>query len=60
MRCTSYVLTVAGLLILSGCGGGSSPTSSATPTAPTDTTPEEIKGIATPPSVAVVTATNAQ
>ncbi len=47
---------------LAGCGGGGSDTTAVTPPAspPTPTPPAAITGIATPSSVAVVTATNAQ
>jgi hypothetical protein len=44
---------------LAGCGGGSSATAVAPPPSP-PTPPAAIEGIATPSSVAVVTATNAQ
>jgi hypothetical protein len=45
--------TVATLVaLLAGCGGSSTPPTPVTP-------PPTIQGIATPPSVAVVTATNA-
>ena len=47
---------------LAGCGGGGSDATAVTPPAspPTPTPPAAITGIATPSSVAVVTATNAQ
>lgn len=50
------LLLAACVSILTGCGGGSSGT-----TATTGTTPSgQVQGIATPSSVSVVTATNAQ
>lgn len=63
-------ICIAALLAaLCGCGGGGSDTASSTTANPgssgnggsgTTPTPETIQGIATPSSVSVVTATNAQ
>jgi hypothetical protein len=56
------MLVIACLVLLSGCGGGSDSASAPPPGggAPPPSTPAEIDGIATPTSVAVVTATNTQ
>lgn len=56
---------VALMLVLAGCGGGgaSAPASNAVGANPPSNPPvvtQEITGVATPSSVAVVTATNAQ
>jgi hypothetical protein len=57
------LLTGLSLLVLmgalAGCGGGDSSAAAVVPPAP-PTPPAAIEGIATPSSVAVVTATNAQ
>jgi hypothetical protein len=57
--------SLTGLLLLmgalAGCGGGSdSPAASNPPVTPPTTPPAAVAGIATPSSVAVVTATNAE
>jgi hypothetical protein len=51
LRCIVYLAAVAG--VLAGCGGSGAPASTSTVS-----TPQSIKGIATPSSVAVVTATH--
>jgi hypothetical protein len=52
LRCIVCVATVAG--VLAGCGSGAPASTSTTGVS----TPQSIKGIATPSSVAVVTATH--
>jgi hypothetical protein len=62
MRKILIASSVVALLALSGCGSDSSPTPPSggnnPPVVPPDNSP--VEGIATPSSVAVVTATNAQ
>jgi predicted small lipoprotein YifL len=50
-------LAIALVCVLAGCGGGNSGVSTNPPT--NNTPPETVQGIATPSSVSVVTATNA-
>jgi hypothetical protein len=45
--------------LVGGCGGGSGGGSTATPNEESETPTAEIQGVATPSSVTVVTATNA-
>ena len=57
------MVLIACVALTSGCGGGSAGSSSDPPlggTQPTPPAPAPIEGVATPTSVAVVTATNAQ
>jgi hypothetical protein len=58
---TTALILAALLAVTAGCSGGSDGTP-ASPSAPSGNPPqnEAIKGVATPSSVAVVTATNAQ
>jgi hypothetical protein len=52
---------IAGFVLIGGCGGGSSTASVPPPGGGSPpTTPTTVQGVATPTSVAVVTATNAQ
>jgi hypothetical protein len=53
LRCIVCLAAVAG--VLAGCGGSRAPASTSTTGV---STPQSIKGIATPSSVAVVTATH--
>jgi hypothetical protein len=54
-------LSLAALMgALAGCGGGDSGATAANPPLSPPTPPAAIEGVATPSSVAVVTATNAQ
>ncbi len=56
------MLVIACLVLVSGCGGGGSSSASVPPPGggSTPPPPAAIDGVATPTSVAVVTATNAQ
>lgn len=61
-RLLHSIFTLALAISLAGCGGGSAESAApATPVppAPTPPAPEVVVGVATPDSVAVVTATNA-
>lgn len=57
------MLLIAFVALTSGCGGGSSAAALPPPSGnnpPVDPPPAPVEGVATPTSVAVVTATNAQ
>ena len=51
---------IALMTVSAGCGGGSDGPAAAAPPPPPPPAPAAIEGVATPSSVAVVTATNAQ
>jgi hypothetical protein len=64
-RACLLVLLLAIALVVCGCGGGESsasapPAGNSPPPAGNDPPPAAIEGVATPTSVAVVTATHAQ
>jgi len=59
-RLRSGLFLVAALAALAGCGGSSTAASSGDTGGSTNGTPAAIQGIATPSSVSVVTATNAE
>lgn len=56
----ALLLTAVCITLLSACGGSSSNSSSASTDAQTPAGGGQIQGVATPSSVSVVTATNAQ
>jgi hypothetical protein len=60
VRETIIAMLAIACLVLGGCGGGSGSTPPPASGGPTPPAPAEIDGIATPTSVAVVTATHAQ
>lgn len=56
----AVLLTAACITLLTACGGSSSSSSSASADSQTPTNSGQIQGVATPSSVSVVTAANAQ
>jgi hypothetical protein len=59
-KISSLTLLATAALLLSACGSSGTVSTDVPDAPPSDPAPAEIQGVATPSSVAVVTATNAQ